>query len=149
MGIKKFWKKKIWKKFSSVKCHLRLLGRQKPLGGIGASNATQGHWGVKCHLGVSGRQMPLGGIGASNATRGYWGVKCHLGIMGESKATRASKGRRQGSWGVKDWGVRDQGRQGSGGGSGVKIPASGFMSSKVPGVKGDESTLRISKILFI
>ena len=52
---------------------MRLLGRQKPLGGIGASNATQGHWGVKCHLGVSGRQMPLGGIGASNATLVLWG----------------------------------------------------------------------------
>ena len=87
----------------------------------------------------SGRQMPHRGIGASNATRGYWGVKCHIGIIGESKAIRASKGRRQGSWGVKDWGVRDQGRQGSGGGSGVKIRASGFPSSKVPGVKGDES----------
>ena len=64
---------------------------------IGASNATRGYWGVKCHLGVLGRQMPLGGIGASNATRGYWGVKGHIGIIGESKAIRASKGRRQGS----------------------------------------------------
>jgi hypothetical protein len=67
------------------------------------------------------------------------GRQIHIGIIGESKTTRASKGRRQGSWGVKDWGLRDQGRQGSGGGSGVKIRASGFRSSNVPGVKGDES----------
>ena len=37
-------------------------------------------------------------------------------------------------------GVRDQV-----GGSGVKIRASGFTSSKVPGVKGDESIFTILK----
>ena len=107
-----------------------LLRCQMPLEVIGASNATQV---------LLGRQMPIDVIGASNATQGYQGVKCHLGIIGESKATRASKGQRQGSLGVKDWGVRDQGCQGSGGGSGVKIWASGFRLSNVPGIKGDES----------
>ena len=72
-------------------------GRQMPPRGIGVSNATRRYWGVKCQPGVLGRQMPPGGIGASNATRGYWGVKGHIGIIGESKAIRASKGRRQGS----------------------------------------------------
>ena len=47
----------------------RGLGRQMPPGGIGASNATQGYWGVKCHPRVLGRQRPHG--------RQKAGVKVH------------------------------------------------------------------------
>ena len=75
---------------------LEIMGASNATQGLlRVSNATQGYWGVKCHPGVLGRQMPPGGIGASNATQGYWGVICHIGIIGASKATQASKGRRQ------------------------------------------------------
>ena len=91
--------------------------------------------------------MPPGDIGASNATRGYWGVKCHLGIIGESNVTRASKGvyvHEESKIGASEIrGVRDQV-----GGSGVKIRASGFPSSKVLGVKGDESWLMNGLLLL-
>ena len=111
--------------YSGVKCHLGVLGRQMPSGGIGASNATQnllgrqkpprGYWGVKgqsfqkilkknseklfwasnATQVLFGRQMPPGGIGASNATRGYRGVKCHPGFTGASKATPRLLGRQR------------------------------------------------------
>ena len=99
--------------------------------------------GVKSHLGVLGRQMPPGGIGASNATWGYWGIKCHSVVLGRQRPHWYYKGVK-GHTGVKRPAsrfMRSQrlGCQGSGGGSGVEIRASGFMSSKIPGVKGDES----------
>ena len=124
-----FWFQSIF--FKSKK---NCSGRQMPPRDIGVSNATRRYWGVKCQLGVLGRQMPPGGIGASNATWGCWGVKGHPEVIGASKAcgrqkAGASKGpialRRQ-----RPQGVRLQGN---------KIRASGFMLSKVPGVKGDES----------
>ena len=87
--------------------------------------------------------MPPEVIGASNATRGYWGVKCHPEVIGASKAQGSQKaGASKGPIAAgrqKPQGVRVQG---------VKIRASGFTSSNVPGVKGDESnefTIHISE----
>ena len=115
-----------------------------PSEAIGASNATQGYWGVKCHPRLLGRQMPPEVIGASNATWGYWGVKCHPEVIGASKAQGSQKaGASKGPIAAgrqKPQGVRVQG---------VKIRASGFTSSNVPGVKGDESLWlkqRLSKL---
>ena len=51
----------------------------------------RGYWGVKCHLRVLGRQMPPEGNGASNATPRYWGVKYHLRLLGRQRPG-ASKG---------------------------------------------------------
>ena len=98
---------------------LEVMGRQMPLEVIGASNATQG---------LLGRQMPPRGIGASNATVGLYGSQRP---HGRQKA-----------------GVRDQGSQGSDGGLGVKIRASGFTASNGLGVKGDESSAHCERFGF-
>ena len=84
-GIQKILKKNSEKNFRASNATQELLGRQMPLGGIGASNATQEYWGVKCHPGVLGRQMP---------PRIYWGVK--------------GQGRQRAR---KPQGVKNQGRQ--------------------------------------
>ena len=91
-----------------------------PLEIIGASNATQGYWGVKCHPGVLGRQMPPGGIGASNATLNLQGRQ----RPGASKVPKASRRQKSGASKGPLWveAVKATRRQSSGSqNSGVRV----------------------------
>ena len=78
--------------------------------------------------------MPPGGIGASNATLVLWGSQRPHGR--QKAGVKVHEESKIGASEIR--GVRDQV-----GGSGVKIRASGFRSSKVPGVKGDESARNV------
>ena len=144
MGIWDFGSKNSEKWFRVSNAIQLLFRRQMPPGGIGASNATRGHWGVKYHpefTGASkatprllGRQRPgypknfekksekL--FRASNATQVLFGRQMPPGGIGASNATRGYRG-------VKchpEFTGASKAR-------GVKGPNS-LMASKIRGVKG-------------